>query len=125
MTFYLFWERFHLMFLSYTYCRLLSIHFCIFAVLHEYIICFLCNIKSTVIGKIDHNNCTFNIVYLYYFVRSFITSPAMIRPTTDGTNAVDPGMSRRSVHLWAAPGGQIQCVLQLIDISSIGRIGFS
>ena len=27
---------------------------------------------------------------------------------TDGTNALEPGMSRRSVHLWAAPGGQMQ-----------------
>ncbi len=41
-------------------------------------------------------------------VRSLMTSPAMIRPTTEGTNAVLPGISRRSVHLWAAPGGQIQ-----------------
>ena len=61
----------------------------------------------------------------YCLHRSFTTSPAIISPTTDGTNAVLPGMSRRSVHLCCAPGGQIQCVRQEIDISSIGRVGFS
>ena len=49
----------------------------------------------------------------------------MISPATDGTNATLPGISLRSVHLCAAPGGQIQCVLQLIDISSIGVRAFS
>ena len=58
-------------------------------------------------------------------VRSFTTSPAMIRPTTDGTNAVEPGISLRSVHFLAVPGGQMQCSLQLMDISSNGRIGGS
>jgi hypothetical protein len=49
----------------------------------------------------------------------------MISPTTDGTKAMLPGMALRSVHLRAAPGGQIQFVLQLIAISSTGVIGFS
>ncbi len=56
---------------------------------------------------------------------SFTTSPAMISPTTDGTNAVLPGISRRSVHLCCAPGGQIQCVRHDMDISSMGRVGCS
>ena len=33
-------------------------------------------------------------------------------------------MSRRSVHLRAVPGGQMQFVRQLMDMSSIGRVGF-
>ena len=57
--------------------------------------------------------------------RSLITSPARIRPATDGTNAMLPGMSLRSVHFLAAPGGQMQCVLQLMLISSSGRMDFS
>ena len=44
----------------------------------------------------------------FYFTRSLMTSDAMIRPTTDGTKALEPGMSLRSVHLCAAPGGQMQ-----------------
>ena len=56
---------------------------------------------------------------------SCTTSPAMISPATDGTNARLPGISLRSVHLCSAPGGQMQLVLQLIDISSIGLVGFS
>lgn len=48
----------------------------------------------------------------------------MIRPATEGTNAVDPGMSLRSVHFLAVPGGQMQCCLQLIDMSSNGLTGF-
>ena len=69
----------------------------------------------------------FFIIYcsISYRHRSFTTSPAMISPATDGTNAVLPGISLLSVHLRAAPGGQIQCVLQLIDISSIGVRAFS
>ncbi len=64
-----------------------------------------------------------NSYFILFFtvVRSFTTSPAMINPATDGTYATLPGMSRRSVHLCAAPGGQMQFVLQLMDISSIGR----
>ena len=58
-------------------------------------------------------------------VMSLIISPAMIKPTTEGTNAVDPGISLLSVHFLAVPGGQMQCCLQLIDISSYGLIGFS
>ena len=49
----------------------------------------------------------------------------VIGRSADGTKAVEPGISRRSVHLCAAPGGQMQWFLQLIDISSIGRVGFS
>ena len=48
-----------------------------------------------------------------------------INPTTDGTNATLPGISLRSVHLCFAPGGQIQFVRQLIDISSSGLVGCS
>ena len=44
----------------------------------------------------------------FYFARSLMTSDAMISPTTDGTNAVEPGIARRSVHLCSAPGGQMQ-----------------
>ncbi len=40
--------------------------------------------------------------------RSLITSPARISPATEGTKAVLPGISLRSVHLCAAPGGQMQ-----------------
>ena len=56
---------------------------------------------------------------------SLITSPAIISPTTDGTNATLPGISRLSVHLCSAPGGHMQLVRQLIDISSIGLVGCS
>ena len=57
--------------------------------------------------------------------RSFTTSPAMMSPATDGTKAVLPGISRRSVHLCSAPGGQMQWLRQLMDISSMGRVGIS
>ena len=69
----------------------------------------------------------FFIIYcsISYRHRSFTTSPAMISPATDGTNATLPGISRRSVHLCSAPGGQIQFVLQLIAISSLGLVGCS
>ena len=59
------------------------------------------------------------------FARSFTTSPAMISPATDGTKAVLPGISRRSVHLCFAPGGQMQWLRQLMDISSMGLVGIS
>lgn len=49
----------------------------------------------------------------------------MISPATDGTNAVLPGIALLSVHLCFAPGGQIQFVLQLFAISSLGLIGIS
>lgn len=62
---------------------------------------------------------------LYSAARSLMTSDAMINPATDGTNALEPGIARRSVHLCFAPGGQIQCARQLIDISSIGVTGCS
>ena len=54
-----------------------------------------------------------------------MTSPAIMSPTTDGTNAVEPGISLLSVHFRWAPGGQMQFVLQLIDMSSMGRVGSS
>ena len=57
--------------------------------------------------------------------RSFTTSPAMMSPATDGTKAVLPGISRRSVHVCFAPGGQMQWLRQLMDISSMGRVGIS
>ncbi len=50
--------------------------------------------------------------------RSFTTSPARISPATDGTNAILPGIARRSVHLCFAPGGQIQFFRQLMLMSS-------
>lgn len=40
--------------------------------------------------------------------RSFTTSPAMIRPATDGTKALLPGTCRLCVHFLAVPGGQMQ-----------------
>ena len=58
-------------------------------------------------------------------ISAMMTSPAMIRPATEGTKAVLPGMSRRSVHLCSAPGGQIQFVRQLLAISLIGLVGSS
>ena len=62
---------------------------------------------------------------LFFPVRSFITSPAMIRPATEGAKAVEPGMSLLSVHFLAVPGGHMQFVLQLMDISSMGLMGFA
>ena len=53
-----------------------------------------------------------------------MTSPAMINPTTGGTNALLPGIWCLTVH-FLVPGGQTQCALQLIDISSCGVIGVS
>ena len=46
-------------------------------------------------------------------------------PTVEGTKALLPGISLLAVHFLLVPGGQTQCVRQLIDKSSIGRIGFS
>lgn len=48
----------------------------------------------------------------------------MISPITDGTNAVDPGISRLTVHFLVS-GGQMQWFLQLMDGSSRGRTGNS
>lgn len=42
------------------------------------------------------------------FTKSLTTSPARIRPTTEGTKAMEPGISLRCVHFLAVPGGQIQ-----------------
>ena len=72
--------------------------------------------------------CTLTEIYRFprsKCVRSLMTSPAMINPTTEGTNAVEPGISRRSVHFLAVPGGQMQWLRQLMAASSTGRIGFS
>ena len=56
--------------------------------------------------------------------RSLTTSPAIISPTTEGTNAVEPGISLRTIH-FRVPGGQMQCCRQLMDGSSSGRVGCS
>ena len=48
----------------------------------------------------------------------------MIRPATDGTKAVEPGISLRTVH-FLVPGGQMQWDLQLIAGSSSGLLGCS
>lgn len=48
-----------------------------------------------------------------------------MRPTVEGTKALFPGISLLIVHLRFVPGGQTQCVRQLMDKSSIGLIGFS
>ena len=48
-----------------------------------------------------------------------------MRPTVEGTKALLPGISLLIVNLRLVPGGHIQCVRQLMDKSSIGRIGFS
>ncbi len=40
--------------------------------------------------------------------RSLTTSPPMMRPTTEGTKALEPGTERRRVHLRWVPGGQMQ-----------------
>ena len=58
-------------------------------------------------------------------IKSFTTSPAMINPAAAGTKALLPGTCRRCVHLRAVPGGQMQCVLQLMDMSSSGVMGGS
>ena len=56
--------------------------------------------------------------------RSLTTSPAIINPTTEGTKAVEPGISLRTMH-FRVPGGQMQCFRQLMDGSSSGRVGCS
>ena len=56
--------------------------------------------------------------------RSLTTSPAIINPTTEGTKAVEPGISLRTMH-FRVPGGQMQCCRQLMDGSSSGRVGCS
>ena len=58
-------------------------------------------------------------------VRSLTTSPAIISPTTDGTNALLPGIWRRAVHFLCVPGGQMQCERQLISSVSSGFIASS
>ena len=61
-----------------------------------------------------------NTPYFYFEVKSLITSLAIMRPTVEGTKALLPGISLLIVHLRFVPG-----VRQLMDKSSIGRIGFS
>ncbi len=63
--------------------------------------------------------------FYHHFTRSLMTSPAIISPTTEGTKAVEPGISLLSVHFLTVPGGHTQCCLQLMDISSCGLIAFS
>lgn len=48
-----------------------------------------------------------------------------MRPTVEGTKALLPGIFLLAVHFLLVPGGHIQCVRQLMDKSSIGRIDFS
>lgn len=57
--------------------------------------------------------------------RSLMTSPAKIKPATEGTNETLPGIDRRSVHFRSVPGGQIQLVLHEFEQSSISFIGSS
>lgn len=54
---------------------------------------------------------------------SFITSPVIISPATDGTKALLPGICLRWVYFRAVPGGQIQWARQLVAISSTGEMG--
>ena len=51
-------------------------------------------------------------------------SPAIIRSATDGTKAVEPGMSLLTVH-FRAPGGQIRFSLQLMAGFSSGQMEVS
>ncbi len=62
---------------------------------------------------------SYYLFVIYYFLhKSFITSPAIINPTTDGTKALLPGTCRLCVHFLAVPGGHMQCALQLIASAS-------
>lgn len=45
---------------------------------------------------------------LFYLIKSFITSPAIISPTTGGTNALLPGICLLTVHFLFVSGGQMQ-----------------
>ena len=55
--------------------------------------------------------------YFYFAQRSFTTSPAIISPTTDGTNATLPGISLLSVHLCSAPGGHYLFLLLTMAVN--------
>ena len=66
-----------------------------------------------------------DIGLFHAFARSLTTSPATIRPTAAAAKALLPGTCRRCVHLRAVPGGQMQCVRQLMDMSSSGVMGGS
>lgn len=67
-------------------------------------------------GKLIDRARTSAVLFLTYgnkFVtwkphRSFRTSPAMISPATDGTNALLPGTWLRTAHVLFVPGGQTQ-----------------
>ena len=77
--------------------------------------------NSAFSGKLENSKSQIDKSFMFPFcklryrsplsnlVRSFMTSPAIISPTTDGTKAVEPGISRRWVHFLAVPGGQMQC----------------
>lgn len=67
----------------------------------------------------------FLCIYFTTSVKSFTTSPAIISPATEGTKATEPGIARRSVHLYPASGGQIQFSRQLFSMSSFGVSGSS
>lgn len=43
-----------------------------------------------------------------FYIKSFITSPAIISPTTGGTNALLPGICLRTLHFLFVSGGQMQ-----------------
>ena len=58
-------------------------------------------------------------------IRFFITSPAIIIPTTGGTNDVLPGIWRRFEQLLFVPGGQTQFPLQVFSGPSSGVNGIS
>ena len=80
--------------------------------------------------KID-DNCIKNLAqkaargFSYFFSISFITSPAIMSPTTEGTKETDPGTLRLAVHVLAVPGGQMQFSLQPAAGSTAGGIGGS
>jgi len=52
-----------------------------------------------------------------------MTSPAMIRPATEGTNAVEPGISRRTVH-FLVPGGMKMAVQKCVSYRMAARLLF-
>ena len=60
-----------------------------------------------------------------YLIRSLMTSPAMISPATDGTNAVDPGVLLLPVPFRSAPGIPSPSSAEPVDGSAKGVIGSS
>lgn len=59
----------------------------------------------------------------YSTIKSLITSPAIMSPTTDGTKEILPGTDRRASQFRALPGGQIHSLPQPPCIT--GLIGCS